>query len=185
MDKIIDTHKGNWEDNKDFWFHIFKYYYGGGSGVNPSIDGWIVNFFPYIDDKVSDFAKRAQEKVEEECKAGDKDDDKSNSGDEDDDDWFLEVDLTQPGLDIEKFKKAASGISSTPFIWSCSGQEHKMRFISGFAGAKMVEHEGDNFIKAQMGWAVAEDKPPKEEEKKPKKVRKPKVAKKEEDDAKE
>ena len=53
------------EDSKDFWNHIFKYYYGGGSGVNPSIDGWIVNFIPYIDDKPSQWAKRSFDTVKE------------------------------------------------------------------------------------------------------------------------
>ena len=50
LDKIIETYKGENVDTK-FWKHIFKYYYGGGSGVNPSVDGWIVNLIPYIDDK--------------------------------------------------------------------------------------------------------------------------------------
>jgi len=44
-----DTKNLRGRARKKFWKHIFKYYYGGGSGVNPSIDGWIVNFIPYID----------------------------------------------------------------------------------------------------------------------------------------
>ena len=61
LDKIIGTYEGTLKDEelKKFWTHIFKYYYGGGSGVNPSIDGWIVNFIPYIDDKPSKWAKRS------------------------------------------------------------------------------------------------------------------------------
>lgn len=41
-----------------------------------------------------------------------------------------------------------------------------MKFISGFAGAKMTD---DGFVKAQMGWAVAEDKPEEKKEPAPKK----------------
>ena len=163
MDKIIETYKVNQKDGifsqelKDFWMHIFKYYYGGGSGVNPSIDGWIVNFFPYIDEKPSSWAERSYDKIKEECAAGDKDDEKgSDDEDGDEEDWFLDVDLTQPGLDIEKLKKAASGINTTPYVWSCGEGEIKMKLISGFAGAKMTK---DGFVRAQMGWAVAEDKP--------------------------
>jgi len=57
IDKIIETYNGT-NNNPEFWKFIFKYYYAGGSGVNPSIDGWIVNFIPYIDNKPSPFAKR-------------------------------------------------------------------------------------------------------------------------------
>ena len=54
---MVETYDGT-DKNAEFWKFIFKYYYGGGSGVNPSIDGWIVNFIPYIDDKPSKFAQR-------------------------------------------------------------------------------------------------------------------------------
>ena len=87
MDSIIETYKLNQkeepfsEELKDFWFHIFKYYYGGGSGVNPSIDGWIVNFFPFIDEKPSEWAKRSYEDIKKDCALGDKDD-KSKGSDE-------------------------------------------------------------------------------------------------------
>lgn len=57
IDKIIDSYEGNVD--KKFWKCIFKYYSGGGSGVNPSVDGWIINFIPYLNDKESKFAKRS------------------------------------------------------------------------------------------------------------------------------
>jgi len=46
------------QELKDFWKYIFKYYGAGGSGMNPRIDGWLLNFFPYIDDRQSKMAKR-------------------------------------------------------------------------------------------------------------------------------
>ena len=49
IDKIIDTYKGDNVD-PDFWKHIFKYYDGVGSGVNDTIDGWVINLIPYIND---------------------------------------------------------------------------------------------------------------------------------------
>ena len=57
VDKIIDTYT---EDNvdQDFWKYIFKYYDGCGSGVNDTIDGWVINLIPYINDAPSQFAKR-------------------------------------------------------------------------------------------------------------------------------
>lgn len=63
------------------------------------------------------------------------------------------VDFTQPGLDVEKFKKASSGVNETPFVWQNSSQEYNMKLLSGFAGATMTDA---GFIKAQMGWAIAE-----------------------------
>ena len=88
LDKIIDTYT---EENVDpkFWKYIFKYYPGGGSGVNPSMDGWIINFIPYIDDKPSPFAKRTLSKTFQECDEGDK----ADLG-EDSDDSMLEADLS-------------------------------------------------------------------------------------------
>lgn len=65
IENIILTYQGKLKGKQltDFWFHIFKYYYGGGSGINPSIDGWICNFFPYIDGKKSAMASRSAEEV--------------------------------------------------------------------------------------------------------------------------
>ena len=86
-----------------------------------------------------------------------KDGDKEDQDDDSKEDWFLEVDLTQPGVDIEKLKKSSSGISITPFQWNYKGQNYNMEFISGFAGATIQD---DGFIKVQMGWGVgaAKDK---------------------------
>ena len=47
----------------------------------------------------------------------------------------MDVNTSQPGLDIEELKKTITGVNCTPFVWNCNGKEHKMRFISGFAGA--------------------------------------------------
>ena len=55
--------------------------------------------------------------------------------------------------------KASLGVTITPFKWLFGGNEIEMNFISGFAGCVMTK---DGFIKAQMGWAVAEYEPYKE-----------------------
>ena len=68
----------------------------------------------------------------------------------------MNIDTSQPGLDIEKLKETTSGINTTPFVWKCSGNEYNMKFISGFAGAQM---EGE-YIRSQMGWGVAENLDP-------------------------
>lgn len=153
LDKIIATYK---EENvdKDFWKHIFKYYYGGGSGVNPSVDGWIVNLIPYIDNKQSAYAKRTLAQTYQEYEDGDKPNPVEE--DEESDEFMLDVCTEQPGLDIEKLKKAASGINKTPFVWEYHGEEIEMNFLSGFAGACFTQ---DGFIKAQMAWGVCEKDP--------------------------
>lgn len=102
-----------------------------------------MNFIPYIDDQKSDWAQRDLKKTMEECNDGEKE--PSNEGEGSDEDWFLEADLTQPGLDIEKVKKASSGINVTPFDWKVGDTEYKMNFISGFAGARILD---DQYIKA-------------------------------------
>ena len=78
------------EDLKDFWKHIFKYYYGGGSGVNPSVDGWIINFIPYIDNKRSKFAQRSINETIKQYKEGDK----KMPEDIDSEDVWLDMDLS-------------------------------------------------------------------------------------------
>jgi len=83
--------------------------------VNPSIDGWIVNFFPYINDKPSEMAMRDFETCIAECAKGDANEEE----DEDDDDWYMNVEDEQPGLDIDLLKKSSIGLNITPFKWSC------------------------------------------------------------------
>ena len=148
IDKIIESYKGNVD--KDFWKYIFKHYIGAGSGVNPSVDGWIINFIPYLNDKESKFAKRTLAETLQECDAGDKNAESQSNGSSF---WAEDIDLTQPGLDTEDLKKSSSGINITPFIWEYNGQEIKMNMISGFAGANLTE---DGFVKAKLGWAIAE-----------------------------
>lgn len=56
LDKMIDTYQGNVDPL--FWKYIFKYY-AAKSGSNPHIDGWIINFIPYIGKNQSKYAKRS------------------------------------------------------------------------------------------------------------------------------
>lgn len=116
--KTVENPKNLDNYTKKFWKYIFKYYGGGGSGVNPSIDGWFINFFPYIDNKPSKWAKRNIQKVINECDAGD-----YNPAEEysDSEDQMLYADTTQHGLDQEKLRKSASGINTTPFKWVVNG----------------------------------------------------------------
>ena len=83
----------------------------------------------------------------EQCAKGDQDEE------EDDDEWYLNADDEQPGLDIDDLKKSSNGLNTTPFNWQCQQGQFDMHLISGFAGATITQ---DEFIKVQMGWAVAE-----------------------------
>lgn len=56
LDKFINAYKG--EVDEDFWKHIYKYY-SGNSGESPSINGWILNFVPYVEGERSPFALRS------------------------------------------------------------------------------------------------------------------------------
>ena len=49
--KIIKQLKGE-EVDKEFWNNFYKYKGGMGSGGTPTVTGWIVNFFPYLDGNV-------------------------------------------------------------------------------------------------------------------------------------
>lgn len=48
LQKFINTYEG--EADVNFWKFIYKYY-RGGSGTKPTVDGWILNFIPYIKGK--------------------------------------------------------------------------------------------------------------------------------------
>jgi len=108
LDQIIATYTGtnNAKQNKDFWQYIFKYYHGVGSGINPSVDGWIISFIPYINNEPSPLATRSLKQIREQVDDGD-----AFQANQDDKLFMEAVDFTQPGLDVEKLKRAVTGIN--------------------------------------------------------------------------
>lgn len=64
LDKFIETAKGNVD--KIFWSNIYKQWdrISGQYGGQETINGWILNFFPYKGKNQSKFAKRSLEQMQ-------------------------------------------------------------------------------------------------------------------------
>lgn len=117
---------------KDFWQYIYKHWDLRGSGAHPTVDGWITNFFLYINEKQRDpksFRSLETFVAESKQKQGHR--------------WH------SPGVPQ---KAVPTGITKTPFIWEYLGDEIPMTFYGGFVGANM---EGE-FVTPVLGWAVGE-----------------------------
>ena len=102
LQQFVDASKGNID--KEFWQGIYKYIPDMESGEVPKINGWIINFFPYIP-AGNDFKKNPY--------VGKKD--ISN----------------KDGLTVGDLPE---GYSQVDFLWKYLGTEYNMQFIAGFLG---------------------------------------------------
>jgi len=113
-----------------FWESIYKHYDIRSSGAVPTIDGWITNFFPYINKKknpgitLNALYERAQKSEGDGHR------------------W------SSPGIHNKKFP---SGVSKTPFIWVYCGDRMPYQFCGGFIGAE-IDSEG--FVRPVQFWGV-------------------------------
>ena len=114
--------------NKKFWQNLYKI--SGGSG-GPYITGWILNFFPYLEQSGRVFLNRFM------------------------DDWRKQIEgkvFCFRGATADLF---SSGLSSAPFVWAYHDTKFKMRFVSGFIG---VQQDPDTLaLSPQIGWAIVDE----------------------------
>merc|ERR1719499_2298513 len=122
--------------DEGFWNVIYKACEPRMSGQHATIDGWVTNFFPYINGEPRGTPFRSLKEMLEK--------------------------KTEP--DRHYFRKrpdgipqtaVPSGITKTPFIWEYLGDEIKMTFYGGFVGAKM--DDDNEYISPVIGWAVGEE----------------------------
>ena len=147
INQIINAVKGH--PDLVFWQSIYKLENRSGG---PFIDGWIINFFPFLKtwahadrDLKTLFPNGAVAK--EELFPGRK---------------IKKVYLKNPylgknqgikGLTSDSFH---SGLSNVPFIWNRAGEKIEMEIIGGFIGVSMQEEY--NSIQPGLGWLVRKKK---------------------------
>ena len=135
--------------NLDFWQSMYKL---DGESGGPFINGWIINFFPFI--KASSYPGWDEKKLYP--------------------NWEIVQEMIIPegkrkrvygknpflGRNQEAKKLTENsfneGLSSVSFIWEASGIELKMEMISGFIGASFMEKE--NCLYPSIGWLVRKRK---------------------------
>ncbi|MCI5208545.1 MAG: DUF4419 domain-containing protein, partial [Candidatus Electrothrix sp. ATG2] len=132
-------------DDPELWNNIYKIDNMSGG---PYINGWVVDFFPYlqttelaheennelVDDWEEVFANRdhlREEKIE-----------RRNWLFEDRDNYEITIDLL-PG-----------SLCKTPFTWQYLGRVYEMEFVAGFIG--FTQNAKDCAVRPKIGWAVRE-----------------------------
>ncbi len=132
-------------DDPELWNNIYKVDNNSGG---PYINGWVVDFFPYlqttgfvhkerdelVDDQEEVFANRdhfREEKIE-----------KRN--------WLFDG-----GYDQEITTDFLPGsLCRAPFIWKYFGFNYEMEFVAGFIG--FTQNAKDCAVRPKIGWAVRE-----------------------------
>lgn len=130
LNEFVEAFSG--KVNKRFWTTIYKKFSEGGSGAVTRVNGWFVNFFPYIEVTGKCQKNTNLTPLEEILKNF--------------------VDEGQTHMPIDDFPK---GIRQVPFIWDYMGTEKKMKFVSGFSGLQINK---DGFIHPVVAWAIGENK---------------------------
>jgi len=135
---IVKTYKGE-EIDPLFWKSIYKHYSSNGSGTVPTVDGWIVNLFPYLEySKLnSDLVKL--ETLYERARTPPK----------------PRTFLKKPYPGMEQ-KDVPNGITETQFIWNYLQEKPRPMVIqSGFIGAEMQEDKDiGQYVQPVQFWAV-------------------------------
>ena len=113
LDEFIEAYKG--KVNRGFWKYIYKYYKTYGSGGQVTINGWILNFIPYLASKKSPYAARPI------C------------------DIIKQIDHTEQGvMSLATLQACSTGLNLTPVTCKLSKETHHFKLISGFAGATLT-----------------------------------------------
>jgi len=149
IDKIIKTYEG--EQDKIFWYTIYKQWSTAGSGASTYVNGWITTFFPYINKRRRNSFPNLDELRKDAMP-------KETTTDNSDP---MMMYMRHPRLvgTIEIYD-VPNNVSTTPFIWEYLGAEIPMTIYGGFCGCEM---DGE-YVRPKLAWAVGPKKP--EEEKK-------------------
>lgn len=132
---IVKTFKEE-EIDELFWQSIYKHYSDNGSGTVPTVDGWIVNFFPYLKEDVKNKDLVKLETLYERARNPPQ----------------PKVFSQYPGIEQ---KAVPNGISKTPFTWKYYDQSIPKIIQHGFIGAEMLTDDTiGKYVQPVQFWAV-------------------------------
>ena len=129
------------ESDPHFWNSVGKVVSTGGSGAIDYLNGWIANFYPYIETNKNLKLRDLSEILATMKKL--------------DSDKISHKDKVKHFGKMPAYDSIPIGLTETPFIWEYVGTEIPMQFVSGFIG---TEQTADGYLKPQIGWAIAEKK---------------------------
>jgi len=133
---IVKTFKEEEVDGL-FWQSIYKHHSAHGSGSVNTVDGWIVNFFPYQKGSRNSHLVKLETLYDRALNPPERG--MFSSG---------------PGVPESN---VPNGISKTDFTWVYYGNNIPMEFHSGFIGAEIEEDEKlGKCVQPVQFWAVAE-----------------------------
>lgn len=126
LDEFVAAFDG--KVDKQFWTSIYKRYSPGGSGAVPVVNGWIGNFFPYVQVQNKTTRNPHLRPLAQIVQSMQKED-------------YSHL----PDREIP------DGINQIPFTWKFLAKEQKMKFVSGFSGVALTP---DGFVTPIVTWAV-------------------------------
>ena len=133
LDQFVDAASGRVD--VEFWRRIYKLKEAYGTH---SVNGWILDLFPYIrDGRTKNHCLGKWKTISME--------DKEDKG-------GFSFEIEEGELSTESFPP---GVVSAPFVWKIRGKEYNMKFFAGFMAA--TQNSKTLAIQPEIGWAVADD----------------------------
>ncbi|MEO7589828.1 MAG: DUF4419 domain-containing protein, partial [Byssovorax sp.] len=134
--------------DRAFWGSIYKWHDSRGSG-SPHVSGWILNHFPYLDNRPAKRAWMRIERLRGEERARALLDEDARAPRMIRNRWLGLSGLWHEGPGRDDFPRLPS---RAPFKWIYLGQEFPMQFIGGLVG---VRQEPESLcLRPEIGWAV-------------------------------
>ena len=130
LDQIIKAFDG--EKDNVFWNSIYKSFTDESSGETTYINGWLINFFPYMKKYDDSLVKNTHLRNLRDIMAD-----------------HLKDTEGEFGMEMHEFP---SGVGQTDFIWSYLGKPIDMVFVGGFGGVTV----SDGFLESVIAWGVAQ-----------------------------
>ena len=138
LDQFVEAASG--KVDVEFWRRIYKLKQAYGTH---SVNGWILDLFPYIrDGRTKNHCLGTWKSIPME--------DKEDKG-------GFSFGIREGDLSTRSFPP---GVVSAPFVWKIRGKEYNMRFFAGFMAA--TQNSKTLAIQPEIGWAVADDEAEKE-----------------------
>lgn len=139
VNEIIDHFVDAFDDKIDklFWKSIFLY---GGESGSPSLTGWLISFFPYINGPSIRFGKVLNTKFDKNPYCWDGNSWKDAMG--------------EGGMDLPNFKYKTNTVPFT-FKYFGSTKKYDMSFLGGLIGVSV--DSGDHALTPTFGYAIIQE----------------------------
>lgn len=131
LDEFVAASEG--KVNRRFWDSIYKWHGPQGSG-SPYVSGWVLKFFPYLDNPEAKFGRRFGE---------------ANTAGPYTPNRWLSGPPSKGGPGRDDFPSLPA---KTPFVWNYFGTKYEMEFVGGLIG---IAQDPDTLcLRPEIGWAV-------------------------------